>query len=133
MKFAILFGLCLIMILVFGLSIPGLSEAAQAPAPGELAVVESSAQRIVLEVSAPRLKTTQRTINGTTFLEVAAPPWGHTDDYGKPQVPVLGKLIAVPQQAKVSVKLLRDTTHTQTLPYPVLPAPKGHVVPGANP
>lgn len=103
-------------------------EAAQTPVASRVQLVESNAQRVVLELVTPALNKSERIANGITFLELSANGAGRTDLVGKPQLPIFGVLVAVPQQAKINVNLTQDRTSKQTLANPVLPAGRARVV-----
>src|SRR5581483_5996906 len=105
------------------LGVPSLSEAAQSPMPGELRLVESNTQHVVLELTAPELVKQERQINGETYLALSAMGWGNLKLPGKPQVPIKGVLVAIPQSVQVRLSIVQDRKHTQILPHPVLPAP----------
>src|SRR5581483_8312280 len=126
--FAILFVTALGLIL----GSPALSEAAQAPALGEIRLVESNAHHVVIELAAPRFTINERRAGGKTFAEIVTADWNHTDGVGKPQLPSEGKLVAIPQGANISVHILADKTRQQSLNHPVLPVPTARVSQGVN-
>jgi hypothetical protein len=112
--------------LIFGS--PMHSEAAQAPAPGEVRLIESNAQHVVLEFAAPVVSQDVRDINGQKYVEFIPKSWGRMDEVGKPSLPVFGTLVAIPLNGRISVKVTKDQKHQEILQYPVLPAPTAHVV-----
>lgn len=121
----------LVLVLLAGMflvSIPQTSAAAQTPAPGEIRLVESNAQHIVLEVAAPVLERQTQNVNGATYLKLAAVGWGRLDMPGKPQLPMSGIMLAVPQQSKINVHVTIDKTQSETLNHHVLPAPSSRTV-----
>src|SRR5690348_12009937 len=75
---------------------------AQSSAPG-IRVVESTNAHLVLEINTPTSTLSPRTIDGTAYLDLTVPSWDSTGDAGKPRVPVIGTLVAIPQNAHVSV------------------------------
>src|SRR5438045_18489 len=103
MKYLGSITILIVLAAILGLSVPQLSEAAQGPDPGEARLIESNVQHVVLEIAAPTLATKTRIVNGTTYLELKGGDWASTDTVGKPQLPVYGALVAVPQQARVTV------------------------------
>lgn len=113
----------LFLAVTIGFNLPDLSEAAQTPASGKIELVESNSQHVVLELTAPPLSQQERVESGATFLELSAQGSGRTDIAGDPQLPIYGTLVAVPQKAKIELKILQDRAATQTLANPVLPAP----------
>ncbi len=123
------FGVLALVLLAGTLvGIPQISEAAQNPVPGEVRLVESNSQRVVLEVAAPALVKQSRNINGATYVELNVAGWGRLDVPGKPQLPMSGVLLAVPQQAKINVRVTQDKTRSETLNHPVLPAPRSRTI-----
>lgn len=115
-------------ILIVVLLISALALGAPTPTDAQvgdgLRVVESNAQHIVLELRSPALSTETRALNGTTYLALAASSWNTTNEPGKPQLPISSAMLAVPQNANVSVNILRDKKITrEILAHPPLPAP----------
>jgi hypothetical protein len=97
---------CLLVVVIgLALSTPFLNADAQGGGPGEIQVIESNAQHLVLEVNAPTLNKNDRTVNGATYTELQAAGWSNMDTVGKPQLPLYGTLVAVPQQAKITVRV----------------------------
>ncbi|MBI4674525.1 MAG: hypothetical protein HY741_23005 [Chloroflexi bacterium] len=123
----------IILILVFfsAVVVIGLApsvDAAQSGTPGVIQVVESNSQHVVLDLTAPQVTQTTRTVSGKSYLELTASRAGHTDAVGKPQLPVYGAMVAVPQQARVRLNILKDQSHKETLAHSVLPAPASRIV-----
>lgn len=100
---------------------------AQGSTSADLRVLESNAQRIVLELETPRPNVREKQIAGGTYLDLSIPRWGATDAPGKPRLPMRSALIAIPQHAQVKWKILADHTRAETLAHPVLPAPHQQV------
>src|SRR6187401_2451955 len=71
-------------------------------------VIESNNSHLVLEIIAPSETLTPRTLNGATFLDLTIPGWDYTGEAGKPRVPMYGTLVAIPQNARVTMKVLTD-------------------------
>lgn len=97
--------------------------AARSLSSNPLRVIESNAQHIILELTAPRYSTTERVIDGTQYLELVVPGGDMISDAGKPRLPVWGTMVALPQGAETAVNILRDETKTNLLDQPLLPAP----------
>ena len=95
----------------------------QAATGAGLRVVESNAQRVVLDLETPAHILTQRALQRATVLELSVPAWDTTNDAGKPRVPMLGAMLAIPQGARVSVNVLNDETAREALAHPLAPAP----------
>lgn len=104
--------------------LPASSEAAANAAPGQVQLVESNARRVVLELTTPSLRSSQRAANGVQFLDLDADGAGKTAEVGKPQLPIYGVLLAIPQGAQAQVKILQDKLASETLALPVSPAPQ---------
>lgn len=113
---------------ITSIGMPTSIGAAQPATPGIIQVVESNSQHVVLELNAPPVVQTTRTVNGKPYLELTASRAGHTDTVGKPQLPVYGAMVAIPQQARVRLNVLQDQSHKEILSHPVLPAPASRIV-----
>lgn len=98
-----------------------ISMAAQAAAGAR--VITSDARRLVLEFEAPPLEIKPVSRGGVTYSAVSIPDWASANAPGEPQLPVLGKLVAIPQQARVTLNILEDETTLVALAHPPLPAP----------
>ncbi len=121
--FLLMIPLCIICI-----GTPIQLQAAPNGSSGQVQVVESTEQHIVLELTTPSLNKSQRIFNGATFLELEAQGAGKTDVVGKPQLPIFGVLLAIPQRARIQANITQDYAIKETLVYPVLPSPRTRVV-----
>ncbi len=97
--------------------------AAQSANSNGLRVIESNSQHLVLELVPPPHQTETRVVNTTTYLDLTVPAWDLSADAGKPRVPILGTLVALPQRANPRVNILEDETTRETLAHPLAPAP----------
>lgn len=95
---------------------------AQSTPPG-IRIVESNNAHLILEINTPAYTLSPRTIDGTQYLDLTVPAWDYTGDAGKPRVPVIGTLVAIPQNARVTVTITNDQTTHQSLDHPLAPAP----------
>ena len=120
-------GVIVALSALFVLCVPRAIEAGQSNAPGQVRLIESNEQHVVVEVTAPEFTLKQRAVNGKTYLELDPKGWSSTDETGKPRVAVYGTLIAIPQKAKINVRILSDKTRQEQIPSPLLPAPTSRV------
>lgn len=128
MKFVVIaIGVFVFLTLLWGGGYQPL-HAAQSPEETRIRLIESNNQRVVLEVIPPALSKRERNVNGVRFLELDAKGWGNLGDAGKPQLPTIGTLIAIPQKAKISLRILQDQVGIETLGYSVLPAPQTRAI-----
>lgn len=127
MKYLGVIVFLLVLVIGLALSMPFLNADAQGGRPGETQVIESTAQHLVLEVNAPTFTKSDLTANGVTYTRLQASGWSNMDTVGEPQLPLYGALVAVPQHAKITVRVLRDKSHQEQLAHPVLPVPTPRV------
>ncbi len=93
--------------IVLFLGLPTSPTSAQTLAGNGLRLVKSDTTSVVFELSVPTYRLARRTINGVTFDALSAPGMEpNVDAPGNPQLPIRGVLIAVPQGADVSVRVL---------------------------
>lgn len=110
------------------LSIPDVMLAAPNQALGEIQLIESNAQHIVLELTVPSPNIRPRIVDGITYIELEAQGAGRMDSTGKPQLPIYGVLVALPQKGKNKVKVTQDRVSKEILAQPVLPSPRTRAV-----
>ncbi len=97
---------------------------AQAAARDGARVLASDARHLVLEFETPPLQIASVTRDGVAYSAVSIPGWADAQTPGAPQLPALGQLVAVPQQARVTLNVLQDETALVALDAPPLPAPQ---------
>ncbi|MBI4786899.1 MAG: hypothetical protein HY782_07635 [Chloroflexi bacterium] len=95
----------------------------QAQAGSQLRLLASDSNRVVLELEVASYNTRTRVANGTTYSVLAVPGLSTTSDPGKPQLPIKGAMIGIPQGARATIKILADDSRRDTLAYPPIPAP----------
>lgn len=125
--------LLLVLLAVSGALVTLVPLTAQSNGTGELRVLESNAQHIVLAVDLPQYALHTHSINGASFTAVSISGWDSTSEPGKPQLPLIGTLVAVPQQARVTLNLMSDDTQRVGLEHPPPPAPTLRVDYTSNP
>lgn len=91
--------------------------------PAGMRVIESNQAHLVLEINSPAYTLSPRAIDGATFLDLTVPTWDYSGEAGTPRVPVIGTLVAIPQNATVRVNILADDMTRRTLSYPLSPVP----------
>lgn len=96
---------------------------------GQVRLVSSDASRVVLNLVTPQYQVTDKIVDGKTYSEIQVQDWGQSGDVGEPQVPVIGAMVAVPAQARVSFVVTVDETNERIIANPVLPAPNVSVQP----
>lgn len=97
--------------------------AAQIPAEAEMQLIRSNANEVVIQVKAPKPTLNRVNVDTGTFFDIKVPRWGYTNAPGEPRLPLAGSMIAIPQAARVSVKILQDMSSSEFLAYPPLPGP----------
>src|SRR2546423_9346703 len=94
------FFLTFVSVLGMGLTLGnGAPAAANTLSNPGLNVVSSSADGIVLELVTPQFSAQPQAIGSDTYLALSVSGWGSTDEHGKPSLPMLGTMLAVPQGA----------------------------------
>jgi hypothetical protein len=74
--------------------------------PPILEVVESNNLRTVIHVTIPGMWVEDTLINGTTYQVLRIPENGLTGEVGKPQLPIVGSVVAVPPTADVLISII---------------------------
>lgn len=119
-------GLVVLAVMLLLLPATTLSTSAQS-SDGQVQLTSSDGNRIVLNLAVPKYDITDKRVDGQNYSEIKTSAWTATNDSGKPLLPGTGTMIAVPPQAKVTLKILLDDKYVKSIPYPVLPAPTEHV------
>ncbi|MBN2056863.1 choice-of-anchor J domain-containing protein [bacterium] len=96
--------LCLISVAAHGEWVPFTGDAA-GTGP-QLTLLESSPDRVVVEYRVPGMWADQVTYEGREFDTLTIPGEGVQRLLGEPQVPVTGRLLAIPDSGDVSVRVL---------------------------
>lgn len=112
-----LFGI----VLLLTLGAPG-PLAAQTGA-GQVEVIRSNSNRIVLELIPPPFQIKSKNIDGRTFSEIQVPNWGQGGEAGGPNLPVFGAMVAIPQRANALMNVRADESKIQLLDFAVAPVP----------
>lgn len=117
------FFLTFISVLGVGLTLAnGAPATATATSNPGLNVIKSDADGIVLELNTPPYSAQPQTVGSNVYLALSISGWGSTDEHGKPSLPMLGTMLAIPQGAQPTLEIRVDKTHQETLDTPVLPA-----------
>ncbi|MCI0476262.1 MAG: C25 family cysteine peptidase [Anaerolineales bacterium] len=116
-------ALCLAMVWL-GLDVAAPARA-QSPTstPAQLRLVQSDANRVVMELEVPTYTTQARNLGGVNYVALSIPGLGNTSAPGKPQLPVKGAMIGIPPGAVASLKILADDSARVKLNAPPIPAP----------
>ncbi len=93
----------------------------QAQSNGQLELIASDANHVILELVLTGYDTGTRNVNGTNYSVLSVPGLSRTGAAGKPQLPVKGTMIGIPPGAQPSLKILTDDSRRDTLPYPPIP------------
>lgn len=97
-------------------------------ADDDLRVLQADANGVVFALSVPSYQLSQRTINGVTFDVLSAPNTEPSADRpGAPQLPMRGVLIAVPQSAEVSVRVIAQQAEELPRRLHLLPIPAAQI------
>ncbi len=95
--------------------------------PAALSLLRSDSHGVVLELSTPSFSIQADKIGSTDIQRISASGLDQGDQAGLPELPTIGKLVAVPPDAQVSLKILVDESQplvgNYVLPLGPLPAP----------
>ena len=88
-------------------------------------VISDQAGMTVLEITIPGMQIEERTQQGIDYQQVSLPYGGTCSEVGKPALPLITELVAIPDQGEVTVKVLaiETTTITDVQIYPFLEPP----------
>ena len=120
MKRAILFLQILSFSFVLGLALLVLRVNAESrwvslnTIPGdrtEISVLSSDDFRTVIRVTVPGMSVADFSRNGETFQVLTIPDAGTSTDEGKPQLPLIRRLVAVPPDRGIHLKILKEEHH----------------------
>ena len=81
----------------------------------------STPQQLIFKVQIPEVFSSEREVNGQTFNSVYIDGFAELVDPGKPALPVVGKMLAVPNDADLSVQIL-DARYEEVQGYYIRPA-----------
>ena len=99
----------LFLIMVFVLHAAGQTEIKLNSSKSGFTVLEQSPYKVKVKVNIDRLKTMAVNTSRGGFIELGVQGFSKIYDAGKPQLPVLGKLIEIPYGAEVRVNVLSYT------------------------
>ena len=108
------FVLGLLLLLVISLSaseqwVGFTSSSVQLP---EVMVIESDHSKLVLEISVPGMTVTEVEENGEIYHKLELNYNQNTHDVGKPELPMINEIIGIPDNQKVKVRILEETSVT---------------------
>ena len=95
-------------------------ESGQEP---EIRVVETSWDRVVLDVIIPVISTSTEWVGGRAYETLSVPGWGLIQEAGTPRLPTHRVLLGIPPEAKVHLKVL-DVVVRESEAYRVIPVPE---------
>jgi hypothetical protein len=86
----------------------------------EVMVIESDHSKLVLEISVPGMMVTEVEENGEIYHKLELNYNQNTHDVGKPELPMINEIIGIPDNQKVKVRILEETS-TSLSGYNVYP------------
>jgi hypothetical protein len=126
-------GMTALIWVVLGLSIlPSVGKAAgerwvslgaDSPQDVRVAVLESDANHTVIDLSFPGFLAEEQKIRGTTYHRISVPGCGALTEEGKPQLPVLARLVAIPDDRDVTLRVI-EAGLTELAGFNIVPAQK---------
>lgn len=111
------------VIAVFGKKwVPFDSAAPAGPqTPPEIQVPASTMQEVIVDLHIPGMNVALREAEGQAYQQLTISGGGHATDVGKPQIPMMGRFIALPAGADVNVEVL-GASFTELPEFTVFPA-----------
>lgn len=111
-------GLTVVML---GLDFPAPVQAQTSPA--QFRLLQSDADHVVLELEVSGYTRQARSVGRANYVVLSIPDLGFTGEAGKPQMPVKGTMIGIPNGAQPSLKIVVDDVQRVMLDAPPLPVP----------
>ncbi len=78
----------------------------------EVTVIESDQSKLVLEITVPGMVVTEVEENGEIYHKLQLNYNQNTHDVGKPELPMINEIIGIPDNQKVKVRILEETSTT---------------------
>ena len=103
------------------------ANVARAVSPAQARVLQSDANRVVIELTVGNYDTSTRRVGNTNYTVLTVPDLDFTLESGKPQLPIKGAMIGIPQGAQPTLTITADDVQRVTLPNPVLPVPTDQI------
>lgn len=90
-------------------------------------LIQSTADRVVLELSVDSYSSQTRNVGGRTYTSFSISDFGLTGEAGKPELPVKGVMLGIPPGAELTLRILADESRRESLANPPIPAPTAQV------
>lgn len=89
----------------------------------DVAILVSDLNSTIISINIYDMQENEMKINDQVFQVLTIPGYGHTSAVGKPQLPVIRKIIGIPDNAKVTANVLHSSYSTQPgyMVYPFQP------------
>lgn len=119
--------LCVALVLAGGPSVAAAPPALPASTAGdwEIELVSATTEEVVLDIRIVDFARSEITAGGTLYQRVGLARTATTQEIGKPELPVIGRFVAIPPGASVSVEVIaaKPTLYPDYLVYPVQKPP----------
>ncbi|KHD07078.1 hypothetical protein PN36_04705 [Candidatus Thiomargarita nelsonii] len=76
----------------------------------DITLLDSNAQSLTLELTIPEPVFSEKHLSGSVYQAIQIAGTGYTHDPGKPQLPIRGTLIAVPEGSQLQLEILDSDT-----------------------
>ncbi len=100
---------------------------AEAQSSASLRLIQSDATRVVLELESPTYIARDQVVTGTTYALYSVPGLESAAEAGKPQLPIRGTFVALPQAAQPTLRIVVDDSRRDAVARPPLPGPTQRV------
>jgi len=93
----------------------------------DITLLDSNAQSLTLELTIPEPVFSEKHLSGSVYQAIQIAGTGYTHDPGKPQLPIRGTLIAIPDGSQLQLEILdSDTEILSGILLPPAPALNSH-------
>lgn len=100
---------------------------ADAQGTSRLQLIQSTSDRVVLELSVDSYTSQTRNVGGRNYTTFSISDFGLLGDAGKPALPTKGVMLGIPPGAELTLRILADESRRDPLANPPIPAPTAQV------
>ena len=109
-KTTFVLGLLLLLIISLSASEQWIGFTSSSVRLPEVKVIESDHSKLMLEITVPGMVVTEVEEDGEIYHRLQLNYNQNTHDVGKPELPMLNKIIGIPDNQKVKVRMLEETS-----------------------
>jgi hypothetical protein len=87
----------------------------------KITLLEQSSQSLVLKLTVPDPVISDENLSGNMYQAIRYPGMGRTNEPGKPEMPTMGTLIAVPRDSQIQLSIIDSQTKIKIISNLLLP------------